>query len=112
EKNIFKSPGTNQLLQVIANIYGNNVARQMIKIGEETKDFKVTGYIAKPEVTRSSRNFITIIINGRYIKNSALTHAILRAYHTLLLIYIIPIAVFSLDMYLIIIYLNLHQITL
>jgi len=108
EKNIFKSPGTNQLLQVIANIYGNNVARQMIKIGEETKDFKVTGYIAKPEVTRSSRNFITIIINGRYIKNRALTHAILRAYHTLLPIHRSPIAVISIEMDPILVDVNVH----
>src|SRR5699024_12187906 len=61
EKNIFKSPGTNQLLQVIANIYSNNVARHKIKINEETKDFKVNGYIDKTEVIRSSRIFISFI---------------------------------------------------
>src|SRR5699024_12176474 len=107
-KNIFTPPGTNQLLQVFANIYGNNVARQMIKSGEETTDFKVTAYIAKPEVTRSSRNFITIIINGRYLKNRALTHAILRAYHTLLPIHRSPIAVISIEMDPILVDVNVH----
>lgn len=108
KKVIFKSPGTNQLLQVIANIYGNNVAKQMIEVNEESKDFKVTGYIAKPEVTRSSRNFITIIINGRYIKNQGLTQAILRAYHTLLPIHRSPIVVLSIKMDPILVDVNVH----
>ncbi len=108
DKVLFKSPGTNQLLQVIANIYGNNVARQMIKISKETKDFTVTGYIAKPEITRSSRNFITLIINGRYIKNQGLTQAILRAYHTLLPIHRSPIVVISIQMDPILVDVNVH----
>ena len=107
-KVIFQSPGTNQLLQVIANIYGNNVARQMIKVREETKDFKIEGYIGKPEITRSSRNFITIIINGRYIKSQGLTQAILRAYHTLLPIHRSPIVVLSIEMDPILVDVNVH----
>ena len=108
KKVIFKSPGTNQLLQVIANIYGNNVAKKMIEVNEESKDFKITGYIGKPEVTRSSRNFITIIINGRYIKNQGLTQAILRAYHTLLPIHRSPIVVLSIEMDPILVDVNVH----
>lgn len=108
KKVLFKSPGTNQLLQVIAHIYGNNVARKMIKINKETKDFTVTGYIAKPEITRSSRNFITLIINGRYIKNQGLTQAILRAYHTLLPIHRSPIVVISIKMDPILVDVNVH----
>lgn len=107
-KVLFKSAGTNQLLQVIANIYGNNVARQMIPIKEETKDFKISGYICKPEVTRSSRDFITLIINGRYIKNQGLTQAVLRAYHTLLPIHRNPIVVIAIKMDPILVDVNVH----
>ena len=108
QKNIFKSPGTNQLLQVIANVYGNSVARNMIKLEVSNKDFTVEGFICKPEVTRSSRNFITLIINGRYIKNQALTQAILRAYHTLLPIHRNPIVVLSIQMDPILVDVNVH----
>lgn len=107
-KVLFQSAGTNQLLQVIANIYGNNVARQMIPIKEETKDFKISGYICKPEVTRSSRDFITLIINGRYIKSQGLTQAVLRAYHTLLPIHRNPIVVIAIQMDPILVDVNVH----
>src|SRR5699024_6001160 len=108
DKNIFSSSGRGDVLQVIATIYGMAVARKMIKIQDVTNDFELTGFISKPEVTRSSRNYITLIINGRYIKNQPLTHAILRAYHTLLPIHRAPIVVLSIKMDPVLVDVNVH----
>src|SRR5699024_10654957 len=89
-------------------IYGMAVARKMIKIREVTNDFELSGFMSKPEVTRSSRNYITLIINGRYIKNHPLTHAILRAYHTLLPLHRAPIVVLSIKMDPVLVDVNVH----
>ena len=107
-KSIFRSPGSGNRLQVISGIYGMQVTKNMLAIKEETLDFKVDGFIAKPEITRSNRNYITIIVNGRYIKSPALTQAILRAYDTLLPIHRYPIAVISIQLDPILVDVNVH----
>ncbi len=40
----------------------------------------MSGYVSLPELTRANRNYITILINGRYIKNFLLNRAILDGY--------------------------------
>lgn len=107
-KSIFNSPGSGRQLQVISQIYGMQVARNMIAIQEDTIDFSVKGFIAKPEVTRSNRNYITIIVNGRYIKSTALSHAIIRAYDTLLPIHRYPVVVLSIELDPILVDVNVH----
>ena len=63
DKVIFKSNGRGDLLQIIAQIYGVNVAKKMIKIEHETLDYKISGYIAKPEVTRSNKKWPAIFVD-------------------------------------------------
>ncbi|WP_042223699.1 DNA mismatch repair endonuclease MutL [Oceanobacillus manasiensis] len=108
EKGLFKSPGTGDLLQVISNVYGMGIAKQMLWIEQETLDFSIKGYIAKPEVTRASRSFISTMINGRYIKSIPLSQAILKAYHTLLPIGRNPIVVLDIRMDPILVDVNVH----
>lgn len=64
-----KTSGTGNLKQAIAGIYGLNTAKKMIEISNADLDFEVSGYVSLPELTRANRNYITILINGRYIKN-------------------------------------------
>ena len=45
----------------------------MVEISNSDLDFEVSGYVSLPELTRANRNYITILINGRYIKTSCLT---------------------------------------
>src|SRR5690625_2726831 len=93
---------------MIANIYGMNIARKMLPIQEKNLDFKSSGFIAKPEVTRASRSYITTIINGRYIKSIPLNQAIIRAYHTLLPIGRYPIVAIKIEMDPILVDVNVH----
>ncbi|WP_027954285.1 DNA mismatch repair endonuclease MutL [Halobacillus kuroshimensis] len=108
EKQIFKTNGRGDLLQVIASIYGMNVARKMVPVEMETSDFKVKGYIAKPEVYRASRQYMSTIINGRYIKSVPLNKAVQQGFHTLLPIGKNPIVVLSIDMDPILVDVNVH----
>ncbi|MEJ8776466.1 DNA mismatch repair endonuclease MutL [Pseudogracilibacillus sp. ICA-222130] len=108
DKTIFQSKGNGNLLQVISDIYGMQVARNMYKVEAESIDFHVSGFIAKPEVTRSNRNFMTTIVNGRYIKSQALNFAITRAYDTLLPIHRYPVVVLHIELDPILVDVNVH----
>ncbi|MDY0405805.1 DNA mismatch repair endonuclease MutL [Virgibacillus sp. 179-BFC.A HS] len=105
---MFKTAGSNDQLQVIAKVYGVGVAKKMIAIKKNTLDFSIHGYIAKPEITRASRNYISIFINGRYIRSISLTHAIIRAFHTLLPIGRNPLVVINIDMDPVLVDFNVH----
>lgn len=105
---LLHSPGNGDLLQVIAAIYGINASKGMLKIEAENLDYTLTGYIGKPELTRSNRSSISLIVNGRYIRNQGVHAAILRAYHTLLPLHRYPLAVINLDMHPTLVDVNVH----
>ena len=89
--------GTGDLRQAIAGIYGLNTAKKMIEISNADLDFEVSGYISLPELTRANRNYITFLINGRYIKNFLLNRAILDGYGSKLMVGRFPIAVIDIQ---------------
>ena len=107
-KTIFQSNGTGNSLHVLAAIYGMNVAKKMIPIHLSSLDFKVTGFIALPEITRASKNYISTIINGRFVKNYTVLRAIQAGYHTLLPIGRYPIAFLQIEMDPILVDVNVH----
>lgn len=90
--------GDGRLLHVIQAIYGQTVARAMLKLEGENIDFTLQGYVGKPEITRASRRYISLLINGRVIRSYPLTQAVLEAYRTLLPVNRLPIAILSLQM--------------
>jgi len=95
---VFSTDGDGRLLHVIHALYGLSVSREMIPIQAETADFEVSGYVGKPQISRANRSHIYWIVNGRAIKNAQLNHALLDAYHTLLMQRRYPIAVIHLRM--------------
>lgn len=90
---IFQTYGTGNNLETISNIYGTDVAKEMIPIHNSEGNFKIFGYISKISMTRSNKNYINIIVNGRTIKNPALVNAICEGYRTLLTIGRYPVVV-------------------
>ncbi|MEI5993799.1 DNA mismatch repair endonuclease MutL [Candidatus Enterococcus mansonii] len=100
--------GNGDLKQTIAGIYGIGTAKKMLKIEAEDLDFKLTGYVSLPEVTRASRNYLSTIINGRYIKNFALNKAIVDGYGSKLMVGRFPLAVLEIDMDPLLVDVNVH----
>lgn len=82
DKVILNTDGSGNLLKVIKEIYGSDVARKMRKISVFNDDYDVDGFISLPEVTRSSRNHMITLVNHRVIRNVELNRAINDAYHT------------------------------
>ncbi|NDI34509.1 DNA mismatch repair endonuclease MutL [Chengkuizengella sediminis] len=97
-KILLQTLGNGDLLQVIAAIYGRTIAKSMVQVEGSNMDYNLSGFIAKPEMTRSNRSAISLIINGRYIRNPFLNKAILNSYHTLLPIHRYPICVLHIQM--------------
>lgn len=82
DKVILNTDGSGNLLKVIKEIYGSDVARKMKKISVFNDDYDVDGFISLPEVTRSSRTHMITLVNNRVIRNIELNRTINDAYHT------------------------------
>ncbi|WP_419883893.1 DNA mismatch repair endonuclease MutL [Peribacillus sp. B-H-3] len=108
EKKLLHTTGNGDVRQVLASIYGMNIAKKMIPVEGSSLDFKISGYVALPEITRASRNYISTMINGRFIKNYALAKSIMNGYHTLLPIGRFPIVLLSIEMDPILVDVNVH----
>ncbi|MFU2204951.1 DNA mismatch repair endonuclease MutL [Streptococcus hyovaginalis] len=96
-RQMINTAGTGDLKQAIAGIYGLNTAKKMVEISAADLDFEVSGYVSLPELTRANRNYITLLINGRYIKNFLLNRAILDGYGSKLMVGRFPIAVIDIQ---------------
>ena len=82
DKVLLNTDGSGNLLKVIKEIYGSEVARKMKKISVFNDDYDVDGFISLPEVTRSSRAHMITLVNNRVVRNNELNRAINDAYHT------------------------------
>ena len=80
ERELLNTDGSGNLLKVIRNIYGIDVTKKMIEISSSNDDYEIYGYISLPEVNRSSRNYMTTLVNGRVIRNSILNKVINDSY--------------------------------
>ncbi len=97
DRELLATAGTGKLRQAISGIYGIASAKKMVEIEAEDLDFHVSGYVSLPELTRANRNYISIFINGRYIKNFLLNRAILEGYGSKLMVGRFPLAVISIE---------------
>lgn len=107
-KTILNTTGNDRLLQVVAEVYGRQTASMMVPIEGKSLDYTVSGYVAKPELTRASRQYMSIFINGRYIRNYKLAQAIQQGFHTLLPIGRYPLAIVKIEMDPTLIDVNVH----
>ena len=81
-KELLNTDGGGNLLKVINAIYGLSVTKKMMEIDASNDDFHIIGYTTYPEVNRSNKNNITILVNNRVIKNYEIIKTIHECYHT------------------------------
>lgn len=107
-KKLLSTNGSGRTNEVMAEIYGMKVAKDLVHISGDTSDYHLEGFVAKPEHSRSNKHYISIFINSRYIKNFVLNNAILEGYHTLLTIGRFPICYINIQMDPILVDVNVH----
>lgn len=95
----FHTSGNGSLKEVIYRIYGKETASQLLPFIKETKGIKVEGFLGKPILNRSNRNFENYYINGRYIKSSLIAKALEDGYSNYLMQHKFPFTVlhFTID---------------
>lgn len=84
QKLLVKTPGTNKLFDTIGSLYGAKVAAEIVPLDKTEDGVTVRGYLAKPAVLKSNRQWQTFLVNGRIINSRFLAKAIDNAYHSLL----------------------------
>ncbi len=82
DKELLNTSGNGDLLKTISNIYGVEVASKMLFIEGENDDFRISGYISYPELTKGNRSSMTLLVNNRVVKNNDINKCILESYHT------------------------------
>lgn len=109
-KLVFHTSGNGRLRDVLLKVFGAETAREMIEVTEEETTnpqsstfnlqppITVRGYISPPSIHRSTRKMQYLFVNGRWIEDRALSHAVLEAYHTLLMVGRHPLFVLKLEL--------------
>ena len=80
-KELLNTSGNGDLLKTILNIYGVVVASKMMEIDSENNDYHIHGYISYPELSKSNRSGITLLINNRVVKNNEIIKTIIESYN-------------------------------
>lgn len=91
------TPGTGNLYDTIQAIYGGKTADSLLGLTLEDEDIKISGYITKPSMLKSSRAWQTYIVNSRIIQNRAIAKAIDNAYKSLIPKSGFPLAVLCIE---------------
>lgn len=74
------TPGNGNLKDVIYNIYGRDIANNLIPVNAANDFMKIEGFIGKPVINKGNRTYENYFINGRYIKSAIISKAIEEAY--------------------------------
>lgn len=93
-----QTSGNGDRREVLAALYGVEIARQMLEVLFEDDRLSISGFISPTSLTRSNRKEITFFVNGRPVHDPALSAALLKGYHTLLMVGRYPLAVLFIEM--------------
>jgi DNA mismatch repair protein MutL len=92
-----QTSGNGKRREVLAALYGVDVARQMLEVLAEEEGLGIQGFISPTALTRSNRREIVFFVNGRPVQDAALVAALIKAYHTLLMVGRYPLGILFLE---------------
>lgn len=90
--------GNRNLKELVYNIYGRDIARELIEIHSESPLMTIDGFIGKPVISRGNRNFENYYVNGRYVRSKLLARAIEDGYQTSMMQHKYPFTLFYVTM--------------
>ncbi len=96
-RNNLQTSGNGDRREVLAALYGVEIARQMLEVLAGDERLRLSGYISPTSLTRANRREITFFVNGRPIQDPALSTAVVKAYHTMLMVGRYPLAILFLE---------------
>ncbi len=97
-RQVFRTAGNGNRREILANLYGFELAKQLLEVIFEDEGVKINGYISPISITRSNRKELTFFVNGRWIQDLALSTALVKAYQTYLMVGRYPIAMLNIEL--------------
>jgi DNA mismatch repair protein MutL len=89
---VLQTSGKGERREVLAALYGAEVARQMLEVLYEGDLLQIQGFISPTSITRSHRREMHFFVNGRPVQEISLSTALVKGYHTLLMVGRYPVA--------------------
>ncbi|MCR5461694.1 MAG: DNA mismatch repair endonuclease MutL [bacterium] len=108
KKVLLQTYGNNDMKAIIGNIYGADSIKNMIEVDNEKNGIKIKCYLAQPIVNKSRKSAITLVINGRDVKNYSVINSVIDGYNTYIPVGKYPLAVVFVKMDPMLIDVNVH----
>ncbi|HAE85903.1 MAG TPA: DNA mismatch repair endonuclease MutL [Anaerolineaceae bacterium] len=90
---IFQTTGSGNQKEILQELYGTQDAKELLPIEFSAQEISIKGYVSSLSLSRSHRRDITLFVNGRWVQDSSLTAAVIKAYNTMLMVGRYPVAI-------------------
>jgi DNA mismatch repair protein MutL len=94
----FTAPQTKDASERIAMVMGEDFSNHRVSINAQHENVSLTGFISRPEFTKSNSKSIYLFVNKRFVRDNSITHAVLSAYRQIIEARRYPAAVLFLDL--------------
>ena len=85
QRSVYELPPTGQVLDRLKLFFGSDLADKLIWVESQTAEARIWGYVAHPSESRATRKGQYLFLNGRWIQDRSLQHALGEAYRGLLM---------------------------
>ena len=89
--------GNGDLRELLYRIYGREITKKVLPVKVTEGNYSLEGFIGRPEISRSTRNFEIFFVNGRMLRSNTLSKALEAGYRTDLMQHKFPFAVLHLS---------------
>lgn len=100
--------GDGELKSCIYAIYGRDYAKGVLELCNSNPNIKISGYVGKRELSRGNRAFQSVFVNGRYVKNRAITAVVENAYKNNIMVGKFPFYVMNIEVPFEMVDINVH----
>lgn len=100
--------GDGELKSCIYSIYGRDYANGVLELSNSNPTIKISGYVGKKELSRGNRAFQSVFVNGRYVKNRAITAVVENAYKNNIMVGKFPFYVMNIEIPFEMVDINVH----
>jgi len=97
-KAVLRTSGHGERREVLAQLYGVELARQLLEVVFEEEGMRVEGFISPISINRSNRKDMTFFVNGRWVQDTTLISALLKAYQSYLMVGRYPLSILFIDL--------------
>ncbi len=96
-QNKLYTSGNNNLKDLIYTVFGREITANLLEVNSQIEGIHITGFIGKPVIARSNRNYENYFVNGRYVRSSIIARAIEEAYKPFMMQHKYPFTMLHLE---------------